>query len=344
MQRRADRGQRDVDDRGVDHDHELRHRQQHQGEVLRPRRIEAHLLDLARGVGRRGIAGGVVLVHRSSFMVGQDIHDVRPVRSAPSSDSVAAVSDASEGETGPRERWAAVDRYITELLVPEDPGLDAALRASDAAGLPPIAVTPNQGKLLELIARVQGARTILELGTLGGYSTIWLARALPAGGRLVTLEAEPRYAELARENIARAGFGEIVELRVGPALATLPELVAEGSGPFDLIFIDADKGNYPGYFEWSLKLSRPGTVIIGDNVVRDGAILDPDADDPSGGNETIKGVRRFYELLAAVLGLAATAIQTVGGKGYDGFALAIVETRRRGDSRPSKSVAARQSP
>ncbi len=212
---------------------------------------------------------------------------------------MAAVSDATKekrdpGSAGPR--WTATSPSCS---CPRIAGLDAALRASDAAGLPPIAVTPNQGKLLELLARVQGARTILELGTLGGYSTIWLARALPAGGRLVTLEAEPRYAELARENIARAGFGEIVELRVGPALATLPELVAEGSGPFDLIFIDADKGNYPGYFEWSLKLSRPGTVIIGDNVVRDGAILDPDADDPSGGNETIKGVRRFYELLAA---------------------------------------------
>jgi predicted O-methyltransferase YrrM len=238
---------------------------------------------------------------------------------------VAAVSDATEGETGLRERWAAVDRYITDLLVPEDPGLDAALRASEAAGLPPIAVTPNQGKLLELIARVQGARTILELGTLGGYSTIWLARALPAGGRLVTLEAQPEYAEIARANIARAGFGEIVELRVGPALATLPELVAEGSGPFDLIFIDADKGNYPGYFEWSLKLSRPGTVIIGDNVVRDGAILDPDAYDPVLGDAVIQGVRHFYELLAAEPRVSATAIQTVGGKGYDGFALAIVD-------------------
>jgi predicted O-methyltransferase YrrM len=260
---------------------------------------------------------------RSSWS-GQDIHDARPSPDNASWDSVTAVSDASEGETGPRERWSAVDRYITDLLVPEDSGLDAALRASDAAGLPPIAVTPNQGKLLELIARVQGARTILELGTLGGYSTIWLARALPAGGRLVTLEAEPRYAELARANIARAGFGEIVELRVGPALATLPELVAEGAGPFDLIFIDADKGNYPGYFEWSLKLSRPGTVIIGDNVVRDGAILDPDAYDPARGDAVIQGVRRFYELLAAEPRVSATAIQTVGGKGYDGFALAIV--------------------
>ena len=198
-----------------------------------------------------------------------------------------------------QERWTAVNRYIADLLIGEDPALDAALKDSVASGLPPIAVTPTQGKLLELLARVQGARTILELGTLGGYSTIWLARALPAGGRLVTLEANPRYAEVAQTNIARAGFDEVVELRVGPALETLPELAAEGAGPFDMIFIDADKRNYPGYFEWSLKLSRPGTLIVGDNVVRDGAILDPDADDPSGGNETIKGVRRFYEMLAA---------------------------------------------
>jgi predicted O-methyltransferase YrrM len=225
------------------------------------------------------------------------------------------------------EIWSAVDSYIAGHLIGEDPALEQALRDSSAAGLPAIAVTPAQGKLLELLARVQGARTILELGTLGGYSTIWLARALPADGHLVTLEAEPRYAEVARVSIARAGFGDVVEIRVGPALETLPELAAEGAGPFDLIFIDADKGNYPGYFSWALKLSRPGTVIIGDNVVRDGAILDPDADDPSGGNETIKGVRRFYELLAEGVGggsISATAIQTVGDKGYDGFVLALV--------------------
>jgi predicted O-methyltransferase YrrM len=222
------------------------------------------------------------------------------------------------------EIWSAVDSYIAEHLIGPDPALEQALKDSSAAGLPAIAVTPAQGKLLELLARVQGARTILELGTLGGYSTIWLARALPAGGRLVTLEAEPRYAEVARVSIARAGFGDVVEIRVGPALETLPELEAEGAGPFDLIFIDADKGNYPGYFSWALKLSRPGTLIIGDNVVRDGAILDPDADDPSGGNETIKGVRRFYEMLAAEPRVSATAIQTVGDKGYDGFVLALV--------------------
>jgi predicted O-methyltransferase YrrM len=232
--------------------------------------------------------------------------------------------DTPPAEPTPQHRWTAVDDYITDLLVPADAALDAALADSAAAGLPPIAVTPNQGKLLELLARVQGAQAILELGTLGGYSTIWLARALPADGRLLTLEAQPEYAEIARANIARAGLAERVELRVGAALHTLPQLVAEGQGPFDLIFIDADKKNNPGYFEWSLKLSRPGTLIIVDNVVRNGAILDPDADDPTVGNEGIRGVRRFFELLAAEPRVDATAIQMVGSKGYDGFALAIV--------------------
>jgi predicted O-methyltransferase YrrM len=234
------------------------------------------------------------------------------------------MADKTDRAADTQERWTAVDRYITDLLVPEDAALEAALQDSAAAGLPPIAVTPNQGKLLGLLARVQRARTILELGTLGGYSTIWLARALPAGGRLVTLEAEAEYAELARANIARAGLAESVELRVGPALQTLPQLVAEGAGPFDLIFVDADKKNNPGYFEWSLKLSRPGTLIIVDNVVRGGAILDPNADDPTLGNEGIRGIRRFFELLAAERGVDATAIQMVGSKGYDGFALMIV--------------------
>ena len=234
------------------------------------------------------------------------------------------VTDAPDSELGPRERWTAVDRYITDLLVGADPALEAALLDSDAAGLPPIAVTPNQGKLLELLARVQGARTILELGTLGGYSTIWLARALPPGGRLITLEAEPRFAEVALANITRAGFQDAVELRVGPALQTLPQLAAEGLGPFDLIFIDADKANNPGYFEWSLELSRPGTLIVADNVVRDGAILDPDAYDPALGDAGVQGVRRFYELVAAEPRVSATAIQTVGAKGHDGFALALV--------------------
>ncbi len=241
---------------------------------------------------------------------------------------MAIVSDARSTEPSPQQRWTAVDGYIAEHLLPADAALDAAVADSVAAGLPPISVTPNQGKLLQLLARMQGARKILELGTLGGYSTIWLARALPAGGRLITLEAEPRYAEVAQANIARAGLSELVELRVGPALQTLPELHAEGAGPFDLIFIDADKQNYPGYFEWALRLSRPGTLIVGDNVVRDGAILDPDADDPTVGNEGIRGVRRFYELAGAQVeqgSVSATAIQTVGAKGYDGFALVLVE-------------------
>ncbi len=232
--------------------------------------------------------------------------------------------DTPPEEPTSQDRWTAVDDYITDLLVPADAALDAALADSAAAGLPPIAVTPNQGKLLGLLARVQGARAILELGTLGGYSTIWLARALPAGGRMVTLEANAAYADLARANIARAELMDSVELRVGPALQTLPQLVSEGAGPFDLIFIDADKKNNPGYFEWSLKLSRPGTLIVVDNVVRDGRIVDPDAYDPALGDENIKGIRRFFELLAAERGVDATAIQMVGSKGYDGFALAIV--------------------
>jgi predicted O-methyltransferase YrrM len=221
--------------------------------------------------------------------------------------------------------WTAVDGYIAEHLLPPDPVLDAVLAANDAAGLPPIAITPNQGKLLELLARIHGAHSILELGTLGGYSTIWLARALPQDGCLITLERDARYAEVARANIAHAGFGEIVELRVGPALQTLPELHDEGVGPFDMIFIDADKQNYPGYLEWSLKLSRVGTLIVGDNVVRAGAILDPNAEDPSFEDGGIAaGVRRFYEMLATEPRVSATAIQTVGAKGHDGFALALV--------------------
>jgi predicted O-methyltransferase YrrM len=234
------------------------------------------------------------------------------------------MADTADSESTLQDRWTAVDDYITDLLVPADAALDAALQDSATAGLPPIAVTPNQGKLLGLLARIQRAQAILELGTLGGYSTIWLARALPAGGRLVTLEANAAYADLARANIARAGLTECVELRVGPALQTLPQLVSEGAGPFDLIFIDADKKNNPGYFEWSLKLSRPGTLIVVDNVVRDGRIVDPDAYDPALGDENIKGIRRFFELLAAERGVDATAIQMVGSKGYDGFALAIV--------------------
>jgi predicted O-methyltransferase YrrM len=223
-----------------------------------------------------------------------------------------------------QELWTAVDAYIDEHLVGDDAVLAAALAASDAAGLPPIAVTPSQGKLLALLVRIHGARSILELGTLGAYSTIWLARALAPGGRLMTLEANPRYAEVARANIAAAGLRETVELRVGPALASLPELLARGAGPYDMVFIDADKKNNPGYLEWALKLSRPGAVIITDNVVRGGAILHAGAGDSHADEETVRGIRRFYDMLAAEPRLEATAIQTVGAKGHDGFVLALV--------------------
>src|SRR5438093_12160881 len=189
-----------------------------------------------------------------------------------------------------QEQWTAVDHYFVELLLPPDPALDEALRSSIEAGLPSIHVSPNQGKLLQLLARVQGARSILELGTLGGYSTIWLARALPAGGRLITLEANARYADVARANFARAGLSDVVELRVGRALDTLPRLAAEGAGPFDVFFIDADKQNNPEYFAWALELSRPGTLIVVDNVVRNGAVVDAASTDP-----TVQGVRRLNE-------------------------------------------------
>ncbi len=223
-----------------------------------------------------------------------------------------------------QDLWTAIDRYACERLLGEDPVLEEVLTACAAAELPPIAVTPAQGKLLELLVRIHGARRILELGTLGGYSTIWLARGLPAGGSVVTLELDPRHAEVARANLAHAGVQELVELRVGAALDTLPQLHAEGAGPFDLIFIDADKRNYPGYLEWSLKLSRRGSVIVGDNVVRAGVILDPDGYDRRLGEGGVQAVRRFYDLLAAAPGLSATVVQTVGEKGHDGFALALV--------------------
>ena len=213
-----------------------------------------------------------------------------------------------------------VFRYITQnLLVAPGQDLEAALQTSAQAGLPPINVAPNQGKLLQLLATMQGARKILEIGTLGGYSTIWLARALPADGRLITLEAESLHAKIARQNIARAGLEKIVEVRLGPALDSLKELVLERSGPFDFIFIDADKENYPDYLAWSLKLSRRGTCIIADNVIRNGAVIDPANEDPR-----VQGVRRFNELLAAEPRVSATTVQTVGSKGYDGFTLAIV--------------------
>src|SRR4051794_22734157 len=172
------------------------------------------------------------------------------------------------------DQWSAVDRYITDLFVPADPALEAALQATAEAGMPLINVAPNQGQLLHILARAHGARTILEIGTLGGYSTIWLARALPPGGRLITLEADPKHAEVARANIARAGLADMVEVRLGKALDTLPTLTADGSGPFDLVFIDADKPNTAAYFEWAMKLTRRGSLIITDNVIRNGGVID----------------------------------------------------------------------
>ncbi|MCI0599790.1 MAG: O-methyltransferase [Beijerinckiaceae bacterium] len=215
--------------------------------------------------------------------------------------------------------WTAVDRYITDMLVPSDAALDEALKASTAAGLPQIAVTPAQGKLLHLLARLQGARRILEVGTLGGYSTIWLARALPAEGRLITLESDPGHAAVARANISRAGLDSIVDLRLGRALETLAQLANECGGAFDLIFIDADKESIPEYFNVARRLSRHGSLIIVDNVVREGRVIDAKSHDPD-----IQGIRRFNEMLAVEPGVCATAIQTVGAKGHDGFAIVLV--------------------
>jgi predicted O-methyltransferase YrrM len=219
--------------------------------------------------------------------------------------------------TSDQDRWTAVDRYLADRLLEPDAALDAALEASAAAGLPAHGVSPTQGRLLELLARIQGARTILELGTLGAYSTIWLARALPPDGRLVTLELDAGYAEVARANLARAGLADVVEVRVGRARETLARLAAEGHAPFDLVFIDADKAANAEYLAAALELSRPGTLIVADNVIRAGAVLD-------GADPSAAGVRRFFDVLAAEPRLSATAIQTVGEKGYDGFALAVV--------------------
>ena len=217
------------------------------------------------------------------------------------------------------ERWTAVDRYLVDLLVPSDPELEHVMAASGAAGLPAHEVAPNQGKLLYLLARLQGARGILELGTLGGYGTVWLARALPAGGRLVTIEADARHADVARANLAGVGVAGLVDLRVGDALTVLAGLVADGSGPFDLVFLDADKAENPQYLERALELTRPGSLIVADNVVRGGAVADAESSDPR-----VVGCRRFLELVAAEPRLDATAIQTVGAKGHDGFVLALV--------------------
>jgi predicted O-methyltransferase YrrM len=215
--------------------------------------------------------------------------------------------------------WSEVDRIVEAQLIGEDGDLDAALAANVAAGLPPIAVTPSQGKLLHLLARSIGARSILEIGTLGGYSSIWLARALAPGGRLVTLEADPAYAELAAANIDRAGLAQLVDVRVGEALDTLPQLAAEQPKPFDLVFIDADKVHTPDYFQWALRLTHPGSVIVADNVIRDGALADPDSTDSA-----VLGSRRLHEMLASEPRVSATTIQTVGAKGYDGFTYALV--------------------
>jgi predicted O-methyltransferase YrrM len=219
------------------------------------------------------------------------------------------------------DQWTEVDQYFSESLLPSDPILESALEASVAAGLPAISVSPNQGKLLQMLAQIVGARSILEIGTLGGYSTIWMARGLRAGGRLITLEVDPKHAEVAQLNVSRAGLRHVVDVRIGNAVEILPQLSAERRGPFDLIFIDADKPNIPTYFEWALKLSRPGTLIIVDNVVRDGAVIDPDSSDPS-----VQGVRRFIQLLGAESRASGTVIQTVGIKGYDGFAIVLVSS------------------
>jgi predicted O-methyltransferase YrrM len=218
-----------------------------------------------------------------------------------------------------QEQWTAVDSYITGLLLRSDPSLDAALERSAAAGLPAIHVSPNQGKFLQLLAQSHRAAKILEIGTLGAYSTIWLARALPPGGRLITLEYEPKHAEVARANIAHAGLAKVVELRLGKAIDLLPPLLADGAGPFDFIFIDADKQSYPEYFTWALKLSRKGSVIIADNVVRKGGVIEANSSDAM-----VQGVRKMNDLVAREPRVSATAVQTVGSKGYDGFMMALV--------------------
>jgi predicted O-methyltransferase YrrM len=219
------------------------------------------------------------------------------------------------------EPWRNVDAYLVSQLLPDDVFLNQALERSTAEGLPPIAVAPNQGKLLELLARIQKSRRILEIGTLGGYSTIWLARSLPDDGTVVTLELESKHAKVARENIERAGFGAQVEVRVGPAAASLRGLISEGAEPFDFIFIDANKDGYPEYLDLSLQLSRPGTVIVADNVVREGEVANAESDDA-----LVQGVRTFLATAATHDRLEGTAVQTVGSKGWDGFALFIVKS------------------
>ena len=216
-----------------------------------------------------------------------------------------------------QDLWNAVDRYICDLVIPPDSALDGAIRASTDAGLPAISVAPNQGKLLHLLAKIHKANRILEIGTLGGYSTIWLARALGPGGSLVTLEFDPKHAEIAKKNLAAAGLSEIVEVKLGDAIQTLPTL--QSGMPFDLVFIDADKKSTADYFQWALKLTKVGSVIIIDNVVRDGAIIDADSTD-----EGVVGVQKFNRLLAKEKRVSTTQIQTVGSKGYDGLCIALV--------------------
>lgn len=218
------------------------------------------------------------------------------------------------------EKWTAVDQYVSDVLIPRDSTLEEALQANAAANLPAHDVSPTQGKFLKLLVQIQGARNILEIGTLGGYSTIWLARGLLSGGRVVTLEANEKHAEIARNNIERANLNDKIEVRVGLALDSLRQIKNENYEPFDFIFIDADKQNNPTYFEWALKLSRPGTIIIGDNVVREGEVIDNTSKDPR-----VQGIHRFYELIAAEPRVSATALQTVGSKGYDGFVMAVVK-------------------
>jgi len=218
-----------------------------------------------------------------------------------------------------QERWKAVDEYLEGLFARSDTALDAALRSCIVEGLPYIQVSPMQGKLLFLLANSVRAQKILEVGTLGGYSTIWLARALPPDGRLITLKHDPDHAKVARRNLRRAGLSGVADVRLGPALDTLPALAAEGIGPFDLVFIDADKPAYSDYLAWALRLSRPGTLIIADNVIREGEVMDQGTNDAS-----VKGVRRFLEALSADPRAIGVAVQTVGSKGYDGFAIAVV--------------------
>jgi len=216
--------------------------------------------------------------------------------------------------------WDQVDAYLTGTFVPRDEAFAAALADSEKAGLPTIQVSPPQGRLLELLARALRARQILEIGTLGGYSTLWLARGLAPGGRIVTLEVDPKHADVARRNFERAGRSGAIELRLGAALETLPRMVGERAGPFDLVFVDADKPSLPDYFSWSLKLSRPGTLIVIDNVVREGDVVDAKSADAS-----VQGVRRMNERIAAEPRVTATTLQTVGGKGYDGLAFVLVD-------------------